>query len=89
VKWSPHSKKHFASVFQSKISIWDADTTQVVFTHEGHINSIDDFTWNPEEPFTIASHSDDLGEGGGTLQIWRMHDWLFTTSKESLIQQVN
>ncbi len=45
-----------------------------------------DFSWNPFDPWTIGSHSDDI-EGGSTLQLWRMHDWLWS-QKRTMIQEI-
>lgn len=39
--------------------------------------SVNDLHFNPEEPMTIVSASDDSElDGGGTVEIWRPHDLL-------------
>ncbi|KAJ4771758.1 WD-40 repeat-containing protein MSI4 [Rhynchospora pubera] len=54
------------------------------FQHGGHRDKIVDFHWNPLEPWTIASISDDVAStgGGGTLQIWRISDLIYRPEEE-------
>ncbi|KAJ3684732.1 hypothetical protein LUZ61_013896 [Rhynchospora tenuis] len=51
------------------------------FQHGGHRDKIVDFHWNPAEPWTIASISNDVA-GGGTLQIWRISDLIYRPEEE-------
>ncbi|XP_054784017.1 WD-40 repeat-containing protein MSI4-like [Prosopis cineraria] len=45
------------------------------FRHVGHRQKVVEFQWNPSDPWTIVSLSNDCrGRGGGTLQMWRMLD---------------
>jgi histone-binding protein RBBP4 len=47
-----------------------------------------DFHWDASDPWTVVSVSDD-GEstgGGGTLQIWRMIDFLYRPEEEVLAE---
>lgn len=40
-----------------------------------HRAAVTDLHFNPDEPMTIASTSDDSeGIGGGTVEIWRPHE---------------
>jgi histone-binding protein RBBP4 len=44
-----------------------------------------DFQWNPHDPWTMMSVSDDVGEGGGgTLQLWRLSDLVYRPDEEVL-----
>lgn len=56
------------------------------FQHVGHRDKVVDFHWNYEDPWTLASVSDDghnIG-GGGTLQVWRMSDFIYRAESEVL-----
>lgn len=46
-----------------------------------------DFQWNPHEPWTIMSVSDESQmEGGGTMQLWRISDLLHRPEEEVLAE---
>ncbi len=46
-----------------------------------------DFQWNPHDPWTIMSVSDESQmEGGGTLQLWRVSDLLHRPEEEVLAE---
>ncbi|KAJ4806967.1 Transducin family protein / WD-40 repeat family protein [Rhynchospora pubera] len=93
------------------LNIWDYDkvgndkeTTRakarpappgLFFQHGGHRDKIVDFHWNPAEPWTIASISDDVAStgGGGTLQIcvvdaqiWRISDLIYRPEEEVIAE---
>lgn len=60
---------------------------ELMFRHVGHTQSpskIVDFEWHPSEsdPWCIASLSETLGEGGSTLQIWRLSDLIHREKEE-------
>ncbi|CAK9191004.1 unnamed protein product, partial [Sphagnum troendelagicum] len=58
------------------------------FQHTGHRDKVVDFHWDASDPWTVVSVSDD-GEstgGGGTLQIWRMIDFLYRPEEEVLAE---
>lgn len=40
---------------------------EAFFVHAGHTAKISEFSWNPEEPWVIASVADD-----NILQVWQM-----------------
>ncbi|KAI4330679.1 hypothetical protein MLD38_028941 [Melastoma candidum] len=61
------------------------------FRHADHRDKVVDFHWNPSDPWTIVSVSDD-GEstgGGGTLQIWRVIDLIYRPEEEVLAELGN
>ncbi|RMZ53608.1 hypothetical protein APUTEX25_003142, partial [Auxenochlorella protothecoides] len=62
---------------------------QLVFQHAGHRSPVVDFQWNPADPWTLLSVSDDVGEqsGGGTLQLWRVSD-LITRPEEEVLAEL-
>lgn len=45
-----------------------------------------DFQWNPNDPWTMLSVSDDVssGNGGGSLQMWRISDLIYRPEHEVL-----
>jgi histone-binding protein RBBP4 len=43
-----------------------------------------DFHWNPADPWTLASVSS--GDGGNTLQLWRMNDLIYRPEEEALAE---
>eukprot|EP00891_Asterochloris_glomerata_P005462 jgi/Astpho2/5462/fgenesh1_pm.00077_%23_3_t len=59
---------------------------QLLMQHVGHRAPIVDFQWNPHDPWTFMSVSDDVGAGlgGGTLQLWRVNDFLYRPEHEVL-----
>ncbi|MED6109213.1 WD-40 repeat-containing protein msi4 [Stylosanthes scabra] len=60
----------------------------LLFRHAGHRDKVVDFHWNPSEPWTIVSVSDDCDStnGGGTLQVWRMIDLIYRPENEVLAE---
>ncbi|GJP56048.1 hypothetical protein CLOM_g15115 [Closterium sp. NIES-68] len=49
------------------------------------LEKVCEFHWNPHRPWTVISTSIDSGRiGGGTLQVWRMHDYLYLPEDEAL-----
>ncbi|DBA66351.1 TPA: hypothetical protein ACH3X2_002340 [Trebouxia sp. C0005] len=61
---------------------------QLVFSHAGHRASVVDFQWNPHDPWTFMSVSDDVSDelGGGTLQLWRVNDLIYRDEAEVLAE---
>lgn len=46
-----------------------------------------DFQWNPHDPWTLMSVSDESQmEGGGTLQLWRISDLIYRPEEEVLAE---
>ncbi|XP_042004217.1 WD-40 repeat-containing protein MSI4-like isoform X2 [Salvia splendens] len=103
VQWSPDKCSVFGSSAEDGLlNIWDyekvgqkedtgsdPDTPAgLFFKHAGHRDKVVDFHWNVDDPWTIASVSDDgeFADGGGTLQIWRMTDLLSRPQDEVLAE---
>lgn len=60
---------------------------QLVFQHAGHQLAVVDFCWNPQDPWSVMSVSDDAsGAGGGTLQVWRVSDLIYKPEEEILAE---
>ncbi|CAD7696557.1 unnamed protein product [Ostreobium quekettii] len=59
---------------------------ELLFQHVGHRSMVVDFQWNPLEPWTMLSVSDDVSpeSGGGTLQMWRINDLIYRPESEVL-----
>jgi len=57
---------------------------ELIFKHMGHRAGITDFDCNIVSPWTFASMSDDGDLGGGTLQLWRVTEWIYYDSAELL-----
>lgn len=46
-----------------------------------------DLQWDPSDPWTLMSVSDDVREGGGgTLQLWRVSDLIYRPDEEVLAE---
>ncbi len=69
---------------------------ELLIQHAGHRFECVDFHWNPYEDWTILSVSYDqvtnddgaqLGEGGATLQVWRISEHL-TRSQDEIIAEL-
>ncbi|XP_019442855.1 PREDICTED: WD-40 repeat-containing protein MSI4-like [Lupinus angustifolius] len=100
VQWSPDKSSVFGSSAEDGLlNIWDFEkvgnnTEQssappgLFFQHAGHRDKVVDFHWNAYDPWTIVSVSDDCQStgGGGTLQIWRMSDFLYRPEEEVLAE---
>ncbi|KAG0566457.1 hypothetical protein M758_7G060800 [Ceratodon purpureus] len=58
------------------------------FQHTGHRDKVVDFHWDSADPWTIVSVSEDANTpgGGGTLQIWRMIDFIYRPEEEVLAE---
>lgn len=47
---------------------------ELLFIHGGHTSKISDFSWNPNEPWVIASAAED-----NILQIWQMAENIYSS----------
>jgi histone-binding protein RBBP4 len=58
------------------------------FQHTGHRDKVVDFHWDSSDPWTVVSVSEDAETpgGGGTLQIWRMIDFIYRPEDEVLAE---
>jgi len=88
VAWSPHSEVHLASASSDRrVMIWDLSQIgheqssddaedgppELVFVHGGHTDKVTDFSWNPNDPWVIASVADN-----NIVQCWQMTEELLT-----------
>ncbi|KAI5181032.1 histone-binding protein RBBP4 [Nematocida sp. AWRm80] len=82
IQWSPHFESVLASSgTDRRVKIWNLDMIgdeiteeeredgppELMFVHGGHTDTVCDISWNPHEPWEIASVADD-----NILQIWQM-----------------
>lgn len=87
VEWSPFSEAILASgSADRRINIWnlakigeeqdpeDAEDgpPELLFIHGGHTNKVSDFSWNPNEPWVIASVAED-----NILQLWATAEHIY------------
>ncbi|KAI0985387.1 hypothetical protein GJ496_009620 [Pomphorhynchus laevis] len=87
VQWSPHQETILASSSTDRrVIIWDLSRIgndqspedfedgppEMMFIHGGHTAKISDFCWNLEEPWLIASVSED-----NILQAWKIADAIY------------
>ncbi|XP_074578271.1 WD-40 repeat-containing protein MSI4-like [Curcuma longa] len=99
VQWCPDKSSVFGSAGEDNfLNIWDhakvgasdeySRPPGLFFQHAGHRDKVVDFHWCETEPWTIASVSDDCARvnGGGTLQLWRMSDFIYRPMEEVLAE---
>ncbi|KAL0912729.1 hypothetical protein M5K25_018721 [Dendrobium thyrsiflorum] len=87
VEWSPHHETLLASSSEDKrLMVWDlcrigdeqneGDASdgppELLFVHGGHTAKISEFSWNPEEPWVLASVAED-----NILQVWQMAESIY------------
>jgi len=95
VQWSPHHETILASSSSDRrINIWDLsrigeEQTQedaedgppeLLFIHGGHTSRISDFSWNPSDPWVIASVAED-----NVLQVWQMAENIYTDDDDEVL----
>ena len=99
-QWCPDRRGVFASGAEDGyLNVWDVNRVgaesetrerarsgppEILFQHAGHRTQVSDFQWNPHDPWTIASVSS--GDGGNTLQMWRMNDLIYRAESEALAE---
>ena len=82
VNWAPHSESILSSCSADRrVNVWDMSKIgqeqseedavdgppELLFIHGGHTSKISDFSWNPNDPWVIASVAED-----NILQMWQM-----------------
>lgn len=87
VEWSPHFSNIFASSgIDRRVIIWDLERIggtqsqedaedgppEILFIHGGHTAKINDISWNPDQPWTIASVAED-----NILHIWSPSEGIY------------
>lgn len=87
VEWSPMNESILGSASADRrVGIWDLSRIgqeqspedaqdgppELLFLHGGHTSKVSDFSWNPSEPWTIASVSED-----NVLQVWQMAEEIY------------
>lgn len=87
VEWSPFNECILGSASADRrVGIWDLSRIgmeqspedaedgppELLFLHGGHTSKVSDFSWNAQEPWTIASVSED-----NVLQVWQMAEEIY------------
>jgi len=87
VQWSPFNETIIASSGSDRrLNIWDLSKIgeeqtpeeaedgppELLFIHGGHTSKISDFSWNPNEPWVIASVAED-----NIIQVWQMAENIY------------
>ena len=54
---------------------------ELLFIHGGHTSKISDFSWNPNDPWVVASVAED-----NVLQIWQMAENIYNEEDEETEQ---
>lgn len=98
VQWQPGSSRILSAVCdEGPLQVFDRSRAgakssdglapELLFVHAGHRNPIVDFAWNPYDPWACVSVSDDSYDqrmGGGTMQMWRVAEWITRPRAEAL-----
>eukprot|EP01114_Cavostelium_apophysatum_P011149 TRINITY_DN2533_c0_g1_i1.p1 TRINITY_DN2533_c0_g1~~TRINITY_DN2533_c0_g1_i1.p1 ORF type:complete len:421 (-),score=103.63 TRINITY_DN2533_c0_g1_i1:37-1299(-) len=94
VQFSPINETILASAASDRrIHIWDLSRIgaeqseedaqdgppELLFIHGGHTNKISDFSWNPNEPWVVASVAED-----NIIQIWQMAENIYNDDEEDV-----
>jgi len=94
VCWNPHNETILASSgTDRRVNVWDLskigeEQTQedaedgppeLLFIHGGHTAKVSDLSWNPHEPWVLASVAED-----NILQIWQMAENIYNENDKDL-----
>ena len=92
VQWAPFNESILASCSADRrVGVWDLSRIgaeqspedaedgppELLFLHGGHTNKVSDFSWNDNDPWTIASVSED-----NILQVWCMAEEIWGVESE-------
>lgn len=87
LQWSPYHETILASGgADRRVNIWDLSRIgmdqdpedaddgppELLFVHGGHTSKITDFSWNPNDPWSISSTAED-----NIVQVWRMSEAIY------------
>lgn len=84
--WDLYQRRVRSSEVQENKRARRSVPSELLFQHNGHHCVIVDFEWNRKDPWTMLSVSDDVasGNGGGSLQLWRISDLIHRPEHEVL-----
>ncbi|CAH0492844.1 unnamed protein product [Peronospora farinosa] len=96
IQWSPHNETILGSCSADRrMHVWDLSKIgdeqspedaedgppELLFIHGGHTSKISDFSWNPNDPWMVASVAED-----NVLQIWQMAENIYNEEDEETDQ---
>ena len=94
VQWAPFNETILASASSDRrLNIWDLSKIgetqtqedaedgppELLFIHGGHTSKISDFSWNPHDPWLVASVAED-----NIIQIWQMAENIYNDIDDTL-----
>jgi len=94
VSWSPHQESILASCgADRRVNVWDMSKIgeeqspedaedgppELLFIHGGHTSKISDLSWNLDDPWVMASVSED-----NILQIWQMAENIYNDDEDDV-----
>eukprot|EP00516_Mucochytrium_quahogii_P007681 CAMPEP_0203754246 /NCGR_PEP_ID=MMETSP0098-20131031/7870_1 /ASSEMBLY_ACC=CAM_ASM_000208 /TAXON_ID=96639 /ORGANISM=" , Strain NY0313808BC1" /LENGTH=427 /DNA_ID=CAMNT_0050645163 /DNA_START=73 /DNA_END=1353 /DNA_ORIENTATION=- len=92
VEWSPFNEAIMGSCgADRRVMVWDLSRIgqeqdaqdaedgppELLFIHGGHTSKVSDFSWNPNDPWVIASVSED-----NIVQVWQMAENIYAEDNE-------
>ncbi|KAL3689823.1 hypothetical protein R1sor_016132 [Riccia sorocarpa] len=98
IGWSPMNQTILASCGADKrLMVWDLSRVgeeqlpedaedgppELLFIHGGHTSKISDFSWNPNEPWLIASVAED-----NILQLWQMAENIYHDEEDGTAEDM-
>lgn len=87
VDWSPFNESVLGSCSADRrVAVWDLSRIgmeqspedaedgppELLFLHGGHTSKVSDFSWNPNDHWTVSSVSED-----NVLQVWQMAEEIY------------
>lgn len=98
IQWSPHNETILGSCSADRrMHIWDISKIgdeqtvedaedgppELLFIHGGHTAKVSDFSWNPNDPWIVASVAED-----NVLQIWQMAENIYNDEEDQDQEEV-